>query len=112
MSEKKNRGPVDVFMQRESVNAIMHALNCFIIADPENIWANYAAYLMQKITRYGRTFRYNDTDSAVVYFYEDEAAMLIKLLSLFINVTDDPTNDYYSLIENRTQKKQESMEES
>ena len=42
MADKKNRGPVDVFMQRESVNAMMHALECFIAADPENIWAKYA----------------------------------------------------------------------
>ena len=104
MADKKNRGPVDVFMQRESVNAMMHALECFIAADPENIWAKYAEYLMQKITKYGRTFRYNGTDSAAVYFYEDEAAMLIKLLTLFIFVADEPGKDYYNLIENKKRK--------
>ena len=104
MADKKNRGPVDVFMQRESVNAMMHALECFIAADPENIWAKYAEYLMQKITKYGRTFRYNGTDSAAIYFYEDETAMLIKLLTLFILVADEPCKDYYNLIENRKRK--------
>ena len=110
MADKKNRGPVDVFMQRESVNAMMHALECFIAADPENIWAKYAEYLMQKITRYGRTFRYNGTDSAAIYFYEDEAAMLIKLLTIFIFVADEPDKDYYDLIENRKQRKKTEEE--
>ena len=104
MADRKNRGPVDVFMQRESVNAMMHALECFIAADPENIWAKYAEYLMHKITKYGRTFRYNGTDSAAIYFYEDEAAMLIKLLTIFIFVADEPSKDYYDLIENRKRK--------
>ena len=105
MADRKNRGPVDVFMQRESVNAMMHALECFIAADSENIWAKYAEYLMQKITKYGRTFRYNGTDSAAIYFYEDEAAMLIKLLTIFIFVADEPGQDDYDLIENRKQRK-------
>ena len=110
MADRKNRGPVDVFMQRESVNAMMHALECFIVADPENIWAKYAEYLMHKITKYGRTFRYNETDSAAIYFYEDEAAMLIKLLTIFIFVADEPDKDYYDLIENRRQKRKKEEE--
>jgi hypothetical protein len=100
-ARKKNRGPVDTFMNRDAVNGMLYALDCFIKAEPDNIWAEYAAYLKNKVIQYGRTFTSHDEDTAAIYFYEDEAATMIKLLSFFIFITAKPGDDYYALIEKK-----------
>jgi hypothetical protein len=96
-------------MNRDTVNGMLYALDCFIKAEPDNIWAEYAAYLKNKVIQYGRTFTSHGEDNAAIYFYEDEAATMIKLLSFFIFITTKPDDDYYALIE---KKKQPVMEKS
>ena len=111
MSAKKNRGPVDVFIPRDFVNGMLYALDCFIRADPENVWAEHARYLKEKVIKYARTFQYHGDDSAAIYFYEEEAATLIKLLPYFVLLIKKPQTDYYSLIVNRREKVKEEKSE-
>ena len=101
MAAKKNRGPVDVFIPKDFVNGMLYVLDCFIKADPENAWAEHALYLKDKVLKYARAFQYQGEDSAAIYFYEEEAATLIKILSYFVFLIKNPQTDYYSLIVNR-----------
>ena len=110
-AKKKSRGPVDTYMNRDAVNGMLYALDCYIKAEPDNIWAEYAAYLKNKVIQYGRTFTSHDEDTAAIYFYEDEAATMIKLLSFFIFITAKPDDDYYALIEKKKQSVTEKSEE-
>ena len=109
-AKKKSRGPVDTFMNRDTVNGMLYALDCFIKAEPDNIWAEYAAYLKNKVIQYGRTFTSHGEDNAAIYFYEDEAATMIKLLSFFVFITAKPAEDYYSLIEKKKRSVAEGNE--
>ena len=70
MSSKKNRGPIDVFIPRDFVNGMLYALDCFIRADPDNLWAGHARYLKGKVLKDALTFQYHGDDSAAIYFYE------------------------------------------
>lgn len=111
MTSKKNRGPVDVFIPRDFVNGMLYALDCFIRADPENIWAEHARHLKDKVLKYARTFQYHGEDSAAIYFYEEEAAILIKMLSYFVFLIKEPQTDYYALIVSRREEKRKKQEE-
>ena len=70
---------------------------CFVRfhADAENKYGVYAARLKKKIMRYSRSFIHNEEENAAIYFYEDEAAMLIKLYSMYVNVMQQPTENYF-----------------
>ena len=111
MSNQKKRGPVDVFIPKDFVNGMLYCLDCFIKADSDNVWAEHAKHIKEKVLRYARAFQFHGEDSAAIYFYENEAATLIKLLSFFISISMKPEEDYYAQIVNRRTVKPKGSEE-
>lgn len=93
--KKGTRGSVEVFLQRDFFNSLVSVLSNFIRADETNKYGIYAQRLKDKILKHGRKFVHNDEENVVVYFYEDEAALLIKLFAIYINATGNSTEDYF-----------------
>ena len=96
--KKTNLGPVAVKMNRESVNALLQSLNQIAAIDPENHIAQSAQKLMQKIIKHGRTFPHDDMELVSIYFYDNEASTLIQLVSMYLAVLEESTEDYYGRI--------------
>lgn len=96
--QKTERGAVEVFLPHEFANAMLSMLTCFVAADPRNKYGSYAAKLKAKILHHGRKFVHNGEENVSVYFYENEAAMLIKLFSIYASITGGDTTDYFSQI--------------
>lgn len=92
---KQKRGAVEVFLTRDFFNSLVSVLSAFIQADAENKYGVYAARLKNKIMRYSRSFIHNEEENAAIYFYEDEAAMLIKLFSMYVNAIQQPIENYF-----------------
>ena len=104
---KKKTGSVEVFLNKEFFNSIVSLLSNFIEADESNKYGVYASRLKEKIMTYSRTFIHNETENAAIYFYEDEAAMLIKLCAIYISATDNPGEDYFQQLIERRKKSNE-----
>lgn len=100
---KQKRGAVEVFLKRDFFNSLVSVLSNFIQADAENQYGIYATRLKKKVLRYSRSFIHNETENAVIYFYEDEAAMLIKLFSMYMNAMQQPTENYFCQLGKRKQ---------
>jgi hypothetical protein len=96
--KKTNLGPVAVKIDRESVNALLQSLNQIAAIDPENHIAQSAQKLMQKIIKHGRTFPHDDMKLVSIYFYDNEASMLIQLVSMYLSAVQENTEDYYDRI--------------
>ncbi len=94
-STNGNLGPVAVTLDRGQVNALLQTLNCISVTDTENQYAKDAAKLKDKIIKHGRTFTHKEADSVSLYFYENEASSLIRLLSLFLFSAEDISTDYF-----------------
>lgn len=92
---KKPHGSVEVCLPREFVNGLIYSLERFDKADPDSELTAYANKIRSKILDHGRTYTYKGEDKVVIYFYEQEAAILIKLMSFYITVTDKPKKDYF-----------------
>lgn len=92
---KSRKGGVEVFLTRNFFNSLVSVLSEFIQADETNKYAVYAQRLKKKILTYGRTFTHEGEETAVVYFYEDEAALLIKLMAIYVNATEDCSEDFF-----------------
>ena len=93
---KKKKGAVEVFISKDFFNSLVSVLSAFIQADAENKYGVYAARLKKKIMRYSRSFIHNEEENAAIYFYEDEAALLIKLCAIYINSGETMQTDYFS----------------
>lgn len=83
------KGSVEVFISKNLCDSVISVLTSFIIADSENKYAVYAQKIKDKILRYGRIFENNGEENVAVYFYENEAAILIKLFAIYINATEN-----------------------
>ena len=105
---KTDRGRVEITLPRQYANALLYALDLFETADPDNKLTEYALKLKRKILKYGFAFHHKGEDKAKVYFFQEEAAMLIKVLIFYLIAVMDPKEDFFSLIgaERRTKEKQ------
>ena len=93
-----NLGPVAVKLNRGDVNALLQTLNQIAVIDPENHIAQSAQKLMQKIIKHGRTFPNDEMELVSIYFYDNEASMLIQLVSMYLSAVQENTEDYYDRI--------------
>ena len=102
MSDNKNkksrRGTVEVFLTKELLNSLISALDSYIAADTTNKYSIYAKRLKNKILNHGRKFTYNEEEQVVIYFYENEAALLVKLFTIYINAIEEAPEDYFGEI--------------
>lgn len=106
-NSKNKRGGVKVFLQRDFFNSLVSVLSNFIAADETgtNKYSFYAARLKNKIMKYSRNFIHSEEENSVIYFYEDEAAMLIKLLAIYVNAVQQPDENYFfQLGKNQSEK--------
>lgn len=77
------RGSVELILTREFYNSLAAILETFAVGDASNKYSVYARQLLQKIKRYSRRVYERESQCAVTYFYEDEAAVLLKLLIMY-----------------------------
>ena len=95
---KNKVGPVQVFLDRNSLNAMLCCLD-YLITASDGEWNTFASRLKAKIMKHSRAFKNQEADCAAIYFYENEAAVLIKAFSLFVFLTRNPSKDYYDMIQ-------------
>ena len=93
---KHEKGAVEVFLPKEFFNSLIGVLSCFVAADETNKYAFYAARLKEKMLRHSRRFTHKEEEFSVTYFYENEAALLIKLCAIYINSGETMQTDYFS----------------
>lgn len=95
---KSRRGAIEVFLTREFLNSMVSVLDSYIAADAENKYSVYAQRIKNKILNHGRKFLHNDEEQVVIYFYENEAAILIKLFSIYVNAIEETPENYFEEI--------------
>ena len=90
-TKRKNskRGAVEVFITADLCDSLILALDSFIVADSGNRYAVYAQKIKDKILKHGRCFTNGDEENVAVYFYENEAALLIKMFAIYVNATEN-----------------------
>ena len=91
-------GAVKVSMSREDFNSLVTLLDQFLAAGSSNEYAQYATKLKDKMLRHSRCFTRKNENKTITYFYEVEAALLIKLTAFYLNAIGFSSEDYYAKI--------------
>ena len=92
------RGSIELILTREFFNSLVAVLDSFAVGDENNKYTSYAQRLRKKILRYSRKFSKRDTEQAITHYYEDEAAILIKLLIMYCYATGTMGADMFEMI--------------
>lgn len=88
MKNNSKRGSVEVFITTDLCDSLMSVLDSFIVADSKNKYAVYAQKIKNKILKHGRYFMNGDEENVAIYFYENEAALLIKIFAIYANAIE------------------------
>ena len=98
------RGSVELILTREFFNSLAAILETFAVGDASNKYSVYARQLLQKIKRYSRRVYERGSQSAVTHFYEDEAAVLLKLLIMYAYAGGMEGEDVFEQIGRRNRR--------
>ena len=99
--EKNKNCKVKIFLQREFFNSLVSVLSSFIAADETNKYGVYAQKLKDTFLKHSRKIIRNNDENVIISLYEDEAALMIKLLAIYFNATGNTGEDFFSQIGNR-----------
>lgn len=88
MKNNSKRGSVEIFITTDLCDSLMSVLDSFIVADSKNKYAVYAQKIKNKILKHGRCFMNGDEENVAIYFYENEAALLIKIFAIYANAIE------------------------
>ena len=91
-------GSVAVMLNREQVNALLQMLCQLSAIDAQNAVSQSAQKVMQKILKYGRTFKTKGDEKVSIYFYDNEAVQLIRLTGLYLSAVQTNAEDYFDRI--------------
>ena len=111
---RKKKGPVgtiEVMMASEEFNSIITILDEIILSGKESLLGSYSARLKTKMLRYSRRFIHKNTKKSVTYFYENEAALLLKLLAFYCDTIGICGADYYEQIGKAIEKTERVSDE-
>ncbi|MBR3026150.1 MAG: hypothetical protein IKN85_13660 [Oscillospiraceae bacterium] len=96
MAERKS-GAVEVFLTDELFNSLLSVLETYIKTEVESVYTEYALKLKNKIMNHTRIYMKNGEENAAIYFYEKEAAMLIKLFIMYDNAIENPSKNFFEI---------------
>ena len=109
--KKKGKvGSVEVSMTREDFNSLVTMLDEFQEAGHKNKYAQYASNLKEKMLRHSRRYTHKNENKTVTYFYEVEAALMIKLVAFYMNAIGIGSEDYYAEIGKEREQNADSAE--
>ena len=109
--KKKGKvGSVEVSMTREDFNSLVTMLDEFQEAGHKNKYAQYASNLKEKMLRHSRRYTHKNENKTVTYFYEVEAALMIKLVAFYMNAIGISSEDYYAEIGKEREQNADSAE--
>ena len=104
----KNKPNTELFLQAELFNSLITALNYFLASESENgesVYSKQAARLKTKILSHARAFDYEGDANASIYFFGVESAVMLKLLTIYINRGEEIIpKDYYAELKKRRSK--------
>jgi hypothetical protein len=96
--KNKSKPPVSLFLPREIFNTLVSALEYFTATENEigkTFFSKHAVRLKEKIMKHGRAFKNDGGENVSVYFYDTEAAVLLKLLIYYISLGENPHTDFF-----------------
>ena len=100
----KKLGPIEVYLTRDQVNAMLTMLDTMIVGGYECSFGDMARTVRDKIIKYGKPISRGDMDEVLIYFFDNEAEKMISLMSLYLALTARDIHDYYPEIGHRYRK--------
>ncbi|WP_303789389.1 hypothetical protein [Ruminococcus flavefaciens] len=105
-SKVKSNPTVELFLSRSQINGLMYVLDCYLEADPEHKYGQFAKKMKDKIINHASIIMYDDEETVKLHMYETDIAIMLKLYSTYISAIQEMPKDYFlDIVESRKNKK-------
>ena len=97
--KKTNKPKIRLHLNPDNYNSLISILSFFVVTENEygKTYFSQSSYkLKSKISKYSRIVKNKDCESVCVHFFENETADLMKLVIKYVNMTEEPTNDFFT----------------
>ena len=92
-------GKIRMMLERKYLNGLCTLLDEIAKDNDDDEFTNFSKYMLSKIQKHGR--KYNDrfkNEKVIVYLYNNEAELLLRLLPMCLTAALGKTNEYYDYI--------------
>ena len=96
--EKNKAEKIRVSFTREEINGVGVVLRTFMKTCMEVSIGKEALEFYTKILKYGRPYLHNNIEYVAVYFYRNEFANLMRIISLYAFASSENSEEFYSKI--------------
>ena len=113
MESKKSRQKpfTELYLTKNQIEGLMYVLDCYLCADKEHKYGQFADRMKQKILNHGRAFISNEEEMVSLIMYETDMVIMMKLFSTYISAIQEMPKDYFAeIIEAQRERAISSLE--
>ena len=97
--KKTNKPQIRLHLNPDNYNSLISILSFFIATENEygkTYFSQSSCKLKSKIMRYSRIVKNKDNENVWMHFFENETIDLMKLVIKYVNMTEEPTCDFFT----------------
>ena len=92
-------GKIRMMLERKYLDGLCTLLDSIAQDDDVNEFTSFSKYMLKKIQKYGRKFNDKfENEKVIVYLYNNEAELLLRLLPMCLTAAIGKTDNYYDSI--------------
>ena len=108
---KMEAGKIRMMLERKYLNGLCTLLDEIAKDNDDNEFTNFSKQMLKKIQKHGRKFNDKfDNEKVIIYLYNNEAELLLRLLPMCLTAALGKTNDYYDNIGIKKEEHRNSAE--
>lgn len=92
----KNNATVELFLTRNQINGLMYVIDCFLRADSQHKYGQFAKKMQNKVLKHSAIFFRDDEETIKLHLFESDVAIMLKLFSTYISAVQEMPRDYFT----------------
>ena len=91
----KSNPTVELFLSRSQINGLMYVVDCYLEADPDHKYGQFAKKMKDKILNHASIIMRDNEETVKLHMYETDIAIMLKLYSTYISAVQEMPKDYF-----------------
>lgn len=91
----KSNPTVELFLSRSQINGLMYVVDCYLEADPDHKYGQFAKKMKDKILNHASIIMRDNEETVKLHMYETDIAIMLKLYSTYISAIQEMPKDYF-----------------
>ena len=95
MAVNNKNATLELFLTRNQINGLMYVIECYLKADSNHKYGQFADKMKKKILNHASVFLRDDEETIKLHMYESDIAIMLKLFSTYISAVQEMPREYF-----------------